>query len=45
MHGVKLFGQTLSARNFDRQVSEFQVRAAFLNGFAALGIPETEAVG
>jgi hypothetical protein len=34
-----------SARDFDRQVAEFQVRVAVLNGFTALGIPVTEAVG
>ena len=33
------------ARDFDRQVAEFQVRVAVLNGFTALGIPETKAVG
>jgi hypothetical protein len=45
MHCVKLLGQRLSARDFDRQVSEFQLRVAVLNGFTALGIPVTEAVG
>jgi hypothetical protein len=29
----------------NRQVAEFQIRAAVLNGFTALGIPVTEAVG
>ena len=33
------------ARDFDRQVAEFQVRLAVLNGFTALGIPVIEAVG
>ena len=42
---VKLPGQRLSARDFDRQLAEFQVRVAVLNGFTALGIPVTEAVG
>ena len=42
---VKLLGQRLSAREFDRQVAEFQIRVAVLNGFTALGIPVTEAVG
>ena len=32
------------ARDFDRQVAEFQVRLAVLNGFTALGIPVIEAV-
>ncbi|AHD03615.1 transposase ISSpo9 (plasmid) [Leisingera methylohalidivorans DSM 14336] len=33
------------ARDFDRQVAEFQVRAAVLNGYTALGIPVTEPKG
>ena len=41
MHCVKLLGQRLSARDFDRQVAELQVRVAVLNGFTALGIPLT----
>jgi len=45
MHCVKLLVQRLSARDFDRQVAEIQVRAAILNGFTALGIPRTETVG
>ncbi|RAK24143.1 DDE family transposase [Salipiger aestuarii] len=45
MHCVKLLGQRLSAREFDRQVAEFQVRVAVLNGFTALGIPVKEAMG
>jgi hypothetical protein len=45
MHCVKLLGQRLSARNFQRQVAEFQVRVAVLNAFTALGRPVTEAVG
>ena len=32
------------ARDFDRQVAEFRVRVAVLNGFTALGILVTEAV-
>ena len=39
---VKLLGQRLMARDFDRQVAEFQVRVAVLNGFTALGIPVTK---
>jgi hypothetical protein len=38
-------GQRLMARDFDRQVADFQVRVAVLNGFTALGTPVTEAVG
>ena len=45
MHCVKLLGQRLAAKGFDRQVAEFQIRVAVLNGFTALGIPVTEAVG
>ena len=45
MHCVKLLGQSLMARDFDRQVAEIQIRIAVLNGFTALGIPVTEAVG
>ncbi|AGI68756.1 hypothetical protein OAN307_c32370 [Octadecabacter antarcticus 307] len=44
MHCVKLLGQSLMARDFDRQVAEIQIRAAILNGFSALGIPKTEVV-
>jgi hypothetical protein len=45
MHCLKLLGQRLAARDFDRQVAEFQIRVAVLNGFTALGIPVTEAAG
>lgn len=45
MHCVKLMGQRLMARDFDRQVAEIQVRIAVLNRYTALGIPVTEAVG
>lgn len=33
------------ARDFDRQVAEFQVRVVVLNGFTALGITVTKVVG
>jgi hypothetical protein len=39
MHCVRLLGQRLSARDFDRQV------ATFLNGFTALGKPLTKSLG
>jgi len=42
---AKLLGQRLSARDFDRQVAEFQNRVAVLNGFTSLGTPITETVG
>ena len=45
MHCVKLLGQRLTARDLNRQVAEFQVRVAVLNGFTGLGRPITEAVG
>jgi hypothetical protein len=45
MHCVKHLGQRVSARDFDRQVAEFHVRVAVLNGFTALGTPITEVVG
>ena len=45
MHCVKLLGQRLSARDFDRQVVEFHVRVAVLNSFTALGTPITEVTG
>jgi transposase len=41
MHCVKLLGQRLMARDFDRQVAELQIRIAVLNGDTALGIPVT----
>ena len=44
MHCVRLLGQRLAARDFDRQVAEFQIRVAVLNGFTALGTPITETV-
>lgn len=44
MHCMKLLGQRLSARDFDRQVVEIQIRVAILNGFTALGIPRSVAV-
>ena len=45
MQCLKLPGQPLSARDFERQVAEFQIRVAVLNGFTAPGIPVTETVG
>ena len=45
MNCIKLLGQSLMARDVDRQVAELQVRIAVLNGYTALGIPVTEAVG
>ena len=45
MHCMKLLGQRLMARDFDREVAEAQVRIAILNGYTALGIPVTKAMG
>jgi hypothetical protein len=45
MNGINLLGQSLMARDFDRQVAELQARIAALNGYTALGIPVTVAVG
>lgn len=45
MNCIKLLGQSLMARDFDRQGAEPQVRIAVLNGYTALGIPVTVAVG
>lgn len=44
MHCVKLLGQRLMARDFDRQVAEVHIRVAVLNGYTALGTPITKAV-
>jgi len=41
MHCLKL----LMARRPDCRVAELQIRVAAMNGFTALGIPDTEAVG
>ena len=45
MHCVKLLGQSLMARDFERQVAEIQIRIAVLNRYTDLGIPITEPVG
>ncbi|AHD01072.1 transposase ISSpo9 [Leisingera methylohalidivorans DSM 14336] len=45
MHCAKLLGQSLMARDFDRQVAEIQLRIAMLNRYTALSIPDTLAVG
>ena len=45
MHCLKLLGQRLSATDFERQLAEFQIRVAVMNGFTALGIPVTETGG
>ena len=45
MHCIKLLGQSLMARDFDRHVAEIQIRIAVLNRYTALSIPVTEPVG
>ncbi len=45
MNCIKLLGQSLMARDFDRQVAELRVRVAVPNGYTALGTPVTKAVG
>jgi len=45
MNCVKLLGQSLMARDFDRKVAEIQIRVAVLNKYTALGIPVTEVAG
>tara|TARA_R110000787_G_scaffold281671_2_gene393128 strand:- start:6925 stop:7755 length:831 start_codon:yes stop_codon:yes gene_type:complete len=45
MNCMKLLGQRLMARDFDRQVAEVQVRIAIMNEYTARGIPVTKAVG
>ena len=44
-HCVNLPGQSLMARDFDRQVAEIRVRVAVLNRYTTLDIPITEAAG
>ena len=45
MYCLKQLGQSLMARDFDRQVAEIQIRIAVLNRYTAIGIPVTEPVG
>ena len=45
MHCIRLLGQSVMARDFDRQVAEIQIRIAVLNRYTALGIPVSETVG
>ena len=40
----KLLGERVIARDFDRQVTELQVRVAILNSFTHLGTPSTQRV-
>ncbi len=45
MNCMKLLGQKLISRDFDRQTAELQVRIDIFNRFTALGIPITRPVG
>ena len=45
MHCIKLFGQSLMVRDFERQVAEIKIRIAVLNRYTVLGIPIIEPVG
>ena len=45
MHCMKLLSQRLMARDFDRHVAEGQMRIAIMNGYNALNIPVTKAMG
>jgi hypothetical protein len=44
MHCLKSLGQRMMAWDFDRQVAQVQVRIGVLNGYTALGIPNTKTV-
>jgi len=44
MRCLKLLGERIMSRDFDRQVAELQVRAALLNRFTQLGTPDTIAM-
>lgn len=44
MNCVKLLGQRLMSRDFDRQIAEDQIRAAVMHRFTGLGIPVTVAM-
>jgi hypothetical protein len=44
MRCLKLLGERLMARTFNRQTTELHIRAAVLNRFTRLGTPETTRV-
>lgn len=41
MRCLKLLGERIMARDFDRQAAEVQIRIALMNRFTSLGTPET----
>ena len=45
MRCLKLPGERVMARGFDRQAAELQIRAAILNRFTARGTPITQRAG
>lgn len=45
MRFFKLLVERVMSRDFDRQVTELQIKAAILNRFAALGPPLTQREG
>lgn len=45
MRCLKLLGERVMSRDFDRQLAELQIRAAILNRFTALGTPLTQRAG
>lgn len=45
MRCLKLLGERVMSRDFDRQVAELQIRAAILNRFTTLGTPITKRAG
>ena len=45
MNRMKLLGQTLMARDFERQTAELQARIAIPNRYTAIGPPVTRPVG
>ena len=44
MRCLKLRGEHLMARDFDRQTTEIHIRAALLNRFTRLGTPKVQRV-
>jgi len=45
MNCIKLLGQSLRARDFDRQVAEIRIRIAVFDRYTAPGIPITKPAG
>jgi hypothetical protein len=41
MRCLKLLGERIMAKGFDRQAAEIQIRIALMNRFTSLGTPET----